>query len=91
MICRESVVHVALTSYCFQQTAPMWILQLDVGRKLGRAIWYVRYMLGFWLVFASFWGCYAMWGAWTLLISPVAIMAGGLIVPGVGERLPRRS
>jgi hypothetical protein len=68
----------------------MWTFEDDVGQKLGRAIWYVRYTLGLSLVFASFWGFYAVWGAWTLLISPVAIIAGALIAPGVAERLPRR-
>jgi len=68
----------------------MWAFADDLGRKLGHAIWYVRYILGFSLVFVSFWGCYMVWGAWTLLISPVAIIAGGLIAPGVAERLPRR-
>ena len=35
-------------------------------------------------------GVYATWGPWTLLISPVSIIAGALIVPGVANRFPRR-
>ena len=42
------------------------------------------------LVFASLAGCYGTFGAWGLLISFASIIAGGLIVPGVAERLPRR-
>jgi len=41
-------------------------------------------------VFAGLWGVFAAWGPWALLISPVSIIVGGLIVPGVAERLPRR-
>jgi len=59
-------------------------------RALRRAIWYVRCVVGFSLVFAGLWGVYTAWGPWTLLISPVSIIAGGLIVPGVADRFPRR-
>jgi hypothetical protein len=68
----------------------MRIFQDDVHRALRCAIWYVRCGVGFSLVFAGFWGLYAAWGAWTLLISPISIIVGGLIVPGVGVRLLRR-
>jgi len=68
----------------------MRISQDDVHQVLRRAIWYVRCVVGFSLVFAGLWGLYAVWGAWTLLISPMSIIVGGLIVPGVGERLPPR-
>jgi len=85
-----SVVHVALTSHCFEQTAPMRIFQGAVPRAVRRAVWYLRCVIGFALVFAGLGGFYAVWGAWTVLISPVSIIVGGLIVPGVAERLPWR-
>ena len=66
------------------------ISQDDVRRVLRRAIWYVRCVVGFSLVFAGLKGMYAAWGPWTLLISPVSIIAGALLVPGIAERLPRR-
>lgn len=66
------------------------ISQDDVPRALRRALWYVRCVVGFSLVFAGLKGVYAAWGPWTLLISPVSIIAGALIVPGVANRLPRR-
>ena len=84
------VVHVALNSSRFQQTAAMSLAQDNVPRALRRAIWYLRCVAGFALIFAGLWGIYGVWGAWALLISPVSIIAGGLIVPGVAERLPRR-
>ena len=68
----------------------MSVSQDDVRRGLRRAIWYVRCVVGFSLVFAGLWGLYAAWGPWALLISPVSIIAGALIVPGVAERFPRR-
>jgi hypothetical protein len=64
--------------------------QDDERRALRRVIWYVRCFVGLSLVFAGLKGVYAAWGPWTLLISPVSIIAGGLIVPGVANRLPRR-
>ena len=64
--------------------------QDDVRRAPHRALWYVRCVVGFSLVFAGLKGVYAAWGPWTLLISPVSIIAGALIVPGVAKRLPRR-
>lgn len=84
------MVHVALTWRCFQQTARMSVSQDDIRRGLRRALWYVRCGVGFSLVFAALCGVYSAWGPWALLISPVSIIAGGLIVPGVAERLPRR-
>lgn len=66
------------------------ISQDDVPRALRRALWHVRCVVGFSLVFAGLKGVYAAWGPWTLLISPVSIIAGALIVPGVANRLPRR-
>ena len=84
------MVHIPLTLHCFEQTAPMRIFQDDVRRLLRRAIWYVRCVVGFSLVFAGLWGFYETFGAWGLPISFASIIAGGLIVPGVAERLPRR-
>jgi hypothetical protein len=84
------VVHVALTLPGFQQTAAMSRSQDNVRRALRRGIWYLRCVVGFSLVFAGLWGVYGTWGAWALLISPVSIIAGALIVPGVAERMPRR-
>jgi predicted lysophospholipase L1 biosynthesis ABC-type transport system permease subunit len=72
-----------------RRTAPLRIFQDDVRRLLRRAIWYVH-CVGFSLVFAGLAGCYGTFGAWGLLISFASIIAGGLIVPGVAERLPRR-
>ena len=83
-------MHVALTVPCLQQTASMSVSRDDVGRVLRRAIWYVRCVVGFSLVFAGLRGVYTAWGPWALLISPVSIIAGALIVPGVAERFPRR-
>ena len=68
----------------------MSVSQDDVRRGLRRAIWYVRCVVGFSLVFAGLRSVYAAWGPWALLISPVSIIAGALIVRGVAERLPRR-
>jgi hypothetical protein len=68
----------------------MRIFQDDVRRLLRRAIWYVRCVVGFSLVFAGLWGFYETFGAWGLPISFASIIAGGLIVPGVAERLPQR-
>jgi len=62
----------------------------DVRRALHRAVWFVRCVVGFSLVFAGLWGVYGLWGPWALLISPVSIITGALIVPGVAERFPRR-
>ena len=42
------------------------------------------------LVFAGLAGCYGTFGAWGLPSSFASIIARGLIVPGVAERLPRR-
>jgi hypothetical protein len=53
------------------------------------ATWYLRCAVGFSLVFAGLWGWYSVWGAWALLISPMSIIVGALIVPGVAERFPR--
>ena len=83
-------MHVALTWRCFQQTALMSGSQDDVRRAPRRALWYVRCGVGFSLVFAGLWGGYSAWGPWALLISPVSIIVGALIVPGVAERWPRR-
>jgi len=68
----------------------MSVSQDDMRRGLRRAIWYGRCVVGFSLVFAGLWGVYAAWGPWALLISPVSIIAGALIVPGVAGRFPRR-
>ena len=68
----------------------MSVSQDDLCRGLRRAIWYVRCVVGFSLVFAGLRGVYTAWGPWALLISPVSIIAGALIVPGVAERFPRR-
>ena len=84
------VVQVALTSPCFEQTAAMSVSRDGMRRALRRAVWYLRCVVGFALVFAGLWGVYGTWGAWALLISPVSIIAGALIVPGVAERMPRR-
>jgi hypothetical protein len=84
------VVHVVLTVPRFQQTASMTVSREDLRRALRRTIWYVRCVVGFSFVFAGLRGVYGPWGPWALLISPVSIIAGALIVPGVAERLPRR-
>jgi len=83
-------VHVALIVPCFQQITAMTFSRDDVRRALRRAIWYVRCVVGFWFVFAGLRGVYGPRGPWALLISPVSIIAGALIVPGVAERFPRR-
>jgi len=68
----------------------MRILQEDAHRLLRCAIWYVRCVVGFSLVFAGIAGCYGTFRAWGLLIAFASIIAGGLIVLGVAERVPRR-
>jgi len=85
-----SVVQVALALHCFQQTTPMKVLENGVHGMVRRAIWYLRCAVGFSLVFAGLGGFYSVWGSWTLLITPMSIIVGALIVPGVAERLPRR-
>jgi hypothetical protein len=84
------VVPVALTLHRFQQTTLMKTYQDEVRDAARRALWYLRCVVGLSLVFAGLWGLYSAWGAWTLLISPMSIIVGGLIVPGVAERLPWR-
>jgi hypothetical protein len=84
------VVHVAFPLHHFPHTAPMKIVEDDVQRRARTASWYLRCAVGFSLVFAGLWGWYAVWGTWALLISPVSIIVGALIVPGVAERFPRR-
>ena len=68
----------------------MAVWQDDVRGVLRRAVWYLRCVVGFSLVFAGLWGFYSAWGPWTVLISPMSIIVGALIVPGVADRLPRR-
>jgi len=85
-----SVVHVALSVHRIPQTTPMEDSQRGVHGAVRGAIWYLRCAFGFSLVFAGLWGWYSVWGAWALLISPMSIIVGALIVPGVAERFPRR-
>jgi hypothetical protein len=68
----------------------MKALQGGIDRAVRHAIWYLRCAIGFSLVFAGLWGLYSVWGPWALLISPMSIIVGALIVPGVAERFPRR-
>jgi hypothetical protein len=68
----------------------MRIFQDDVRRLLRRTIWYVRCVVGFSLVFAGLCGFYGTFGPWALPILFASVIAGGLIVPGLAERLPRR-
>jgi hypothetical protein len=85
-----SAVHVAVTLHCCAQTAPMRILEDHVRRVLRRAIWYVRCIVGFSLVFSRLWGLYRTFGVWWLPLSLASFIAGAMIVPGVAERFPRR-
>jgi hypothetical protein len=57
---------------------------------LRRAIWYVRCIVGFSLLFSGLWGLYRTFGVWWLPLSLASFMAGAMIVPGVAERFPRR-
>ena len=84
------MVHVAPALHRFEQTTPMKVFQGGVHGMMRRAIWYLRCAVGFSLVFAGLGGWYSVWGPWTLLITPMSIMVGALIVPGVAARLPRR-
>ena len=55
--------------------------QYGVDGTVRRALWYLRCAVGFSLVFAGLWGLYSVWGAWTLLISPMSIIAFSLSAP----------
>lgn len=48
---------------------------------MHRTIWRVRVVVGLLLVFFGAFGFYSHFGAWTLLLSPASLIAGGLIMP----------
>jgi hypothetical protein len=55
----------------------MTIFRDDVRRLLRRAIWCVRCVVGFSLVFAGLAGCHGTSGAWGLLIAFDSIIPAG--------------
>ena len=80
----QSVAQIAGTLRGFHQSGRVGIFKDDERpprQPLRRAIWYVRVVLGFTLVFARLGGLYARFGAWGVLDTFASIVA---------ERMPRR-